>query len=146
MGKDFEIKRLHPREIKGYNSKHYMFFNLFLPKVITIDKPGVIYNFVNKKFGGVSAKRRALFYFEDIFVDIQKETIYFLGKKKATEIWYKIGKDSGTRYTLFGKSKRIPNFLLPNIVNYILTSLLNGGLGAARNYYYDGKNYLKLKH
>ena len=55
--------------------RDYLFNKLFFPKVVVIDKPGIIYNTVANKLSGKETKKRIVWYFEDVIVNLQLETI-----------------------------------------------------------------------
>jgi len=119
--------------------KDYWLGKLLFPKTVIIDKPGVIISKTLSKYGGKENKRRIIFQFEDIIVNLQLETIKELGKEKAGKLFYQFGKDITTRYMLLSKAKKLPSFLLPSAIYYILDTFRAGGLSVAENVYYDNK-------
>lgn len=125
------------------NIKDYIFNKLFFPKVVTIDKPGIIYNIFSRKFGGRQTKRVVL-YFEDIIANLQLETVEVLGKQSTNDLWYKIGKDVGARYMLLGKSKKPPSYLLPIIIDYLLTGFSSTGFSITQKQKFNHKKRLLI--
>lgn len=119
--------------------KDYLFNKLFFPKVVKIDKPGIIYTISDRKFGNPGARKRIIWHFEDIVVNLILETVKELGKKKTQELWYKIGKDVGTRYLLLAKIKPLPLFILNHVIVYIFQSLKAGGFSLAEDIKYNSK-------
>jgi hypothetical protein len=105
-----------------------------------IDRPGIIYNVISKRYGRGNSKKRIVFHFEDIIANLQLETIKELGKEKTEELWYKIGKDVGTRYMLLSKAKKPPSFLMPTIIDYMFSSLRGGGLSSAKKVFFNNKS------
>ena len=92
------------------NIQKYLFNKLFFPKVVIIDKPGIIINKTIGKFGKEGTKTRVIYIFEDIYSELQLETIKDLGKDKTDLLWYKIGKDVIIRYFFLAKMKKIYPF------------------------------------
>ena len=128
------------------NIRNYIFSKLFFPKVVMIDKPGIIYNYVDRKFGSARAKKRIVFFFEDVFVNLQLETTKQIGKKKSDDLFYKIGKEQALRYMFLAKSSNIPSYLIPNIINYLFTTLQTSGFMLASEVILDNnKKSLVLK-
>ena len=115
------------------NIKNYLLNKLFFPKVAVIDQPGIIYNVLSRRYGHVSSKKRIVFLFEDMFAEIQKEAIAQLGKEKASELFYKIGKDFGVSFMLLGKAKKVPSFVLPEVMEFIADNFRGGGFSIAEN-------------
>ncbi|MBS3130894.1 hypothetical protein J4212_00520 [Candidatus Woesearchaeota archaeon] len=93
----------------------------------------------SSKYGGKGSRKRVLYYFEDIIVDLELATIEVLGKKKALDLWYEVGFDSGIRYALFGDKKGISLNKFPYILDFIIKSLQSAGASACDNYQYDEK-------
>jgi len=79
------------------------------------------------------------FFFEDILVNLQLETIKKIGYKKTADLWYKIGKDIGTRYFLLGKIRQIPQFLLPLTINHIFSGFKQAGMSIGTQIKFDSK-------
>ncbi len=111
--------------------KRYLFDKLFFPKVAIIDRPGIIINKTISRFGKEGVKTRVIYNFEDIAVNLYLETVKKLGKKKTDNLWYKIGKESGIRYFLFAKNKKIPPVLLLPIIEHTFNS---AGFAFCRKY------------
>lgn len=127
------------------NIKKYIFDKLILPKVITINKPGIIYNVVDSKYSKKKNKKRFIWYFEDNIAALQKETAKRFGKKETKKLWYKIGKKVTLRYMIFSEMKRPPSFLRPIILEYILKKGQSGGISLSENIKYDKKETLILE-
>jgi len=119
---------------------NYTLNKLFFPKVVTIDKPGIIYTIADRKFGSPSVKKRIIWYFEDPMISLQQETIKTMGKKQCSELWYRIGKDVGTEFMLLSKIRKIPSFLLPSVLDTISNRLKSAGFTALGNFEYIPKN------
>ena len=115
------------------NIKQFILRKLFFPKVAVIDQPGIIYNLLSRKYGGKKSRKRIVFIFEDIFAEIQKEAIKQIGAKEASELFYKIGKDFGVSFMLLGKAKKVPYFLLPEVMEYITNNFKGGGFSITDN-------------
>lgn len=120
----------------------YTMNKLFFPKKIVIDKPGIIINELSRRYGGVKSRRRTVFFFEDPGANLQVKTTKELGKDNAAELWYKIGKNVGTRYMLLANPKKMPSFLLPQTIDYIFNALKSAGFSIFEkiNYNYKKKS------
>jgi hypothetical protein len=116
---------------------NYTLSKLFFPKVIMVDNPGITYSYVDRKFGTPKAKRRMIWHFEDIIVNLQLEATKELGIEKTSELWYKIGKDVGMRYISFSGMKKAPSFLLGSILKYIFKTLYSSGQSFAEKISFD---------
>ena len=66
----------------------------------------------------------------------QLTTIKKIGLSETSELWYRIGKDAGTRYMLFGKTKKVPDIILPTLVRYIFSSFAGVGFSIAKKITY----------
>jgi len=124
--------------------KDYWISKLLFPKTVIVDKPGIIISKALSKFGRKEDKRRIIFHFEDIIANLQLETIKKLGKNKAGEIFYSLGKDITTRYMLVSDTKKIPSFLLPSAIKYVLEVFRAGGLSVADKINYDSKKKILI--
>ena len=122
------------------NIRDYLFNKLFFPKVVVIDKPGIIYSETSKKYGKTKSKKRQVWFFEDVIAHLQLETAKKFGNKRASEIWYEIGKNIGARLLLFGGPKKVSSFFLPSIINYVFNSLRSGGLSLAETIEFNPAN------
>ncbi|MBD3249292.1 hypothetical protein GF336_04570 [Candidatus Woesearchaeota archaeon] len=111
---------------------NYTLSKLFFPKVVVIDKPGVIYTKQDRLFGNPITRRRIVYYFEDILVELHKETVKQIGPKKTAELWYKIGKDVGTRFLLLSKVRKPNHLLIQPILDHIFAGLRSGGQSFAK--------------
>ena len=98
-----------------------------------INEPGLIYNVLPKKYGHSDSKRRIMFVFEDILVNIQSESRKKIGLQKTEELLYCIGKDVGYRYLIQGNIRKIPSFLIPTLLDFIFTCLRGGGMSFAED-------------
>lgn len=128
------------------NVREYLFNKIFFPKVAMIDRPGIIINKTSRKFGGKVSQKRTIFHFEDIFANLQLETISKLGRKQNSEIYYKIGKDLGIRYMILANAKRPSKFLLPFIIKILFEMIKSNGSTVTNNVNFDNnKNSLTLK-
>ncbi len=120
--------------------RNYILSRLFFPKVAIIDKPGIIISKTSSKYGKKEIKRRNIFLFEDIIADLQKKTIKKLGYEKASNLWYKIGKDTATLYMMDSKGRKIPKILESSIIEYIFSSFRAAGMSLAKEIRYNQKN------
>lgn len=126
--------------------KEYIFKKLFAPKTVIIDSPGLQFNKSSRRFGPEGTITRVVYNFEDIGVDLYKELVKQIGKTKADETWYKIGKDITTRYLLFGKGKKIPKLILPIAIRHIFKTFSSAGMSFAKEVKFDLEgNTLKTK-
>ena len=57
------------------NIKDYILAKLFFPRLVIIDKPGIIISEAARKYGHVSSRKRIVFHFEDIIINLQLETM-----------------------------------------------------------------------
>lgn len=105
----------------------YITAKLFFPKTAIIDRPGIIISKTLTKIANYEIKERMSYFFEDILVNLQLETIKEIGREKTAELYYKIGRDMGMRHVLFTKSKKPPSFLVPSIIDYVFKSFIAGG-------------------
>jgi len=119
--------------------KNFILTKLFFPKVAVIDRPGIIYNVLTKRYGRGESKRRVIFYFEDTMSDLFIETSKLLGKQENSDLWYKIGKEAGIRYMLLSNTSKFPKFLIPSIVKYVLVQFKLAGMSFADNIKYNPK-------
>lgn len=114
--------------------------NLLFPRKLIIDNPGIIINKFFRMYGEAHSQIRTIFYFEDILVNLQLETIKELGKERASELFYRMGKDMGKRYLLLAKAKKPPSFLLPLIIEHIFMGFRVSGLSLAENIKFNKNN------
>ncbi|NPE26664.1 hypothetical protein HNV12_01515 [Methanococcoides sp. SA1] len=114
--------------------------NLFFPKKVVIDRPGVIINQIARRYSKIRVRHRIIFFFEDIVARVQLKTLEEIGAEKTNELWYKIGKDFGVRYLLLANAKRPPVFLTDDVLNYMLAGFRSGGFSVAENIFHDEKN------
>ncbi len=120
--------------------KSYILNKLFFPKTIVIDRPGIIISKTTKWYGKTSSQKRIIWDFEDIFVSHQLEAIKRLGKKKASDLYYKIGKDVGTKYVLLaGARKKTNKFFLKPAIEFICYTLNASGISISKNICFDSK-------
>ncbi len=113
--------------------------DLFLPKFGIIDRPGMIISRTSRRFGGQESQKRQIFYFEDTLANLQLETIKEIGKEKTAELWYRIGRDMGARYSLLSKARVVPKFLRPMVINFLVNMCSAAGL-SIKSIEYDNKN------
>ena len=65
------------------------------------------------------------------------ETVKKIGKKKTDDLWYRIGKESGTRYSLFVGKRKIPSSVLPLIIQHVFNTLASVGMTFAKDVKYS---------
>jgi len=104
---------------------NYFVEKLLYPKVAVIDRPGIIISKTSSWYSS-SSQKRLLFHFEDLFVANQLAAVRKIGKKKASELYYCIGKDVGYRYMLLSGAKP-PKILHDKIIQYISRTLASTG-------------------
>jgi hypothetical protein len=121
------------------NVRNFLFNKLFFPKAVIINKPGVIYSYVDRKFGSPVSKRRMIYFFEDTFVNLQVRTIKKLGLKKTQLIYYQLSKKQVARYLLIANLKKPPSFLVAPIIKYIMKIYRSAGASAAEKVSYNHK-------
>lgn len=127
------------------NIREFILKKFIFPKVLIIDNPGII---ISKSFSRYSKKevnRRIIYYFEDTIVDLQSKTLRELGKQKTEELWYKIGKDIGVEFLSSINMKKIPSWLLNNIIKYTFESLGNTGATVTQKITYKKEGRLILQ-
>jgi len=122
---------------KDFDIKYYFFSKMFFSKRVIIDKPGVIINKLSRKYGGDKSQHRVVYFFEDVYVDLQLKTIDKIGKEKTDMMYYEIGKDYMQRYFLFSKAKKPPSFLTSSILRYMLLGFRSSGFSVAKNTKYN---------
>ena len=126
--------------------QNYFLEKLILPKKVIINEPGIIINQIYKKHGGIRSRQRSIFYFEKIFINLQLDLKKELGEENSFNIWYKIGKDIGTRYVILSKIKKIPPIMIYKIINYMLVGFKSGGQSFCKNIeYYQKEEKLLIK-
>ncbi len=113
------------------NIRDYLFNKLFFPKVVVIDRPGIIINKTSRKYGGEISKKRVIFHFEDIFVNLQMETIKKFGKERVSDMYYKLGREIGIMHMLSGGAKKPPTFLIKPIIELVIKNL--GWVGLSKD-------------
>lgn len=119
--------------------KGYFFDKLIFPKVVIIDKPGIIISKTIGRFSKREINTRAIYYPENIGIDLYINTKRKIGIEKTDELWYKIGKDTATRRLSFLGKSEIPNILIPSIVEHIFKIFYSIGMGFAKNIDYNHK-------
>jgi len=119
--------------------KKYILSKLILPKTLIIDRPGIIINKTTRRYGKESVRTRIIYHFEDIAINLYSEVLKKLGKEKADFLWYKIGKEAGTRYFLFVKRRKMPSLLMPLIIKHIFRTFDAAGMSFARDIFYNKK-------
>ncbi len=124
--------------------RRYWFDKLLAPRVVVIDRPGILINKIISKFGKEGVKTRIIYHFEDIPVNLYLETVKKLGKEKTDDLWYKIGKDMAIRYLLFNKDKKIPKIVLPLVIKHIFNTFNSAGMSFAEKIHYNPKRKLLL--
>ncbi|MCK4997696.1 hypothetical protein KAS08_05315 [Candidatus Pacearchaeota archaeon] len=128
------------------NIKNYVLNNLFLSKRVIIDKPGFIIHCASAFYGLKQSKKRIIYFFEDDFIDLQKNTIKDIGKKKASFLYYKIGKDFVTRHLNFSSSKSPPLFLKSYLIKRIFESFSSAGMSIGDNVSFNENNNSIVLH
>ncbi len=119
------------------NIRDYTYIQLYFPKVVVIDKPGIIINKTVSKFGKEGIRTRVIYHFEDLSVNLYLDTVKKIGKEKAGDLWYRIGKDCGKSYFLFMKKIDISEKLLPLVIKHIFNTLSSSGVTFGESVYYS---------
>jgi len=120
------------------NAKDFFINKIIFPNVLITDRPGVIISKTLGIFG--NRKRRMIYDFEDIFASLQRETLAELGNGRASDLFYKIGKDVGTQYSFFFSKQKIPTLFLQSFINYTFSRLASVGMSFAKFISFDPKN------
>ncbi len=131
------------------NIKSYILNKLIFPKAVTISQPGLILTKVIRKENSSLLIGRLAYIFEDILVELQKETLKKIGEKKTDEIWYKIGKDLVISYFLTLNAKKPPKFFLDSVLKYIFQRFFATGITIGSEIKFDKDRlslYLKGKN
>jgi len=118
---------------------NFLFSKILFPKKLVLGNPGVIINRFPRKYGGQKIAMRTIFYFEDISANLQLETISRLGKKRASEFFYILGKDLGARYLLHVRANRPSRLFLASIIEYVFLGFASSGLSLAESIDFDLK-------
>jgi hypothetical protein len=134
----FSIERL---KMKINNIKSFIFKKWFFPKIIKINKPGVIITKGVKKYGKSTSINRPAFIFENSLSDLQTETVKKIGKEKTLDLWYKIGKDIIFSYFLVSKAKKPPKIFLQEILEYIISRIVISGMTLGTDINFDKKDF-----
>jgi len=121
------------------NIRDYIFNKLIFPKVLIVDKPGIIINKSISKFGKEKARTRVVYHFEDIAVNLYLESIKKLGREKTDDLWYKIGKDGATRYLFSLRKKIIQEKLSKLILDQVFNTICGTGMTFAERFNYNLK-------
>ena len=101
---------------------------VYFPRNVIIDRPGIIINKLSQKYSPEAPRKRIAYYFEDVFVRLQLNTINKLGEEKAKEFFYKVGKEIGARYMLLSKIRAAKQFPLSTIIESIFSNLRANGM------------------
>lgn len=120
--------------------KGYILNKLFFPKTIVIDKPGIVISKTSTWYGKKGKGKRIIYFFEDIFSNLQRKTLNTIGEEKARLLFYKIGRDVGLRYVLLANSNKPPTLLLDSIIKYILNAMKGSGMSLAGEISFDQLN------
>lgn len=120
--------------------RDYFFEKLVFPKRAIIDKPGILINQLSRRYGGIKNRQRTVYFFEDVFLNLQLETIKCIGREKSSKLWYEIGEAVGKRYLALGGSRAVPPSLLPLVIDYVFSGFRSGGLSLATNIKFNSIN------
>lgn len=107
---------------------------LLFPKALRTEEQGIITEEITNILG--SSRRRIVYSFEDIFVDLQNALIQEIGNAETAELYYRIGKSVGTRYVLLASPKKPPKFLLGEIVPLVFYGISRIGFSVAEQIEY----------
>ena len=120
--------------------KKHFFRKFIFPKVLIIDKPGLI---VSKNFNNLNSRAhnmRIVYNFEDFYVNLYFDTLKNLGKEKTDNLWYRMGKDLGIRYFLFNGLTNFPFSKVTLALKYFQAMFIMIGMGFCKNLNYDISN------
>ncbi|MFW5886581.1 MAG: hypothetical protein ACOCUL_02375 [Bacteroidota bacterium] len=121
------------------NVTKFFFREIVSPRIFVMDKPGIVYNVLASKYSTNTAKKRVVFHFEDIEAHLEYAAEKKLGKKTASSLFYRYGKESGMRYMLTGGKKKIPSWKIPVLVDFIFSAYKMAGMSFAENVFYDNE-------
>ncbi len=126
--------------------KEFLLKKLFFPRVITLDRPGIIISKTLSRSGSEMYRRRNVWHFESIAARLQMDLAERIGKENASSVWYRIGKDGTTRYLLLADARPPPKLLVPAFVKYVFQLFYTSGMGFCRDMHFSNKtSVLKLK-
>jgi hypothetical protein len=126
-------------------SKYKIIDKIYFPKNVTIHTPGIIINKTSRVFGGIKSQKRCVYHFEDIFAGLQLETIKEIGKERASQLYYNIGKELGFGYMIIGKVKKPQKILLPFFLRHIFEVIKSNGTTVTEKVTFRDKNYVILE-
>ena len=124
--------------------KRFILEKGFFPKVVLINRPGVIINKIVQKYGGKSSINRMAYIFEDSLVNLQLDTIKKIGPEKTSELWYRIGKDMSLSYLLVSKAKRPPKIIFYDVLEYLFNRLAISGISVGTNVIFNSNRFLLI--
>lgn len=122
-----------------WNIRDYTLNKLIFPRILVIDKPGVIINSASAFYGLKQSRKRIAYFFEDDFVALDAATVDLIGKEKTSELNYKIGKHFVSRH-LKPSGKEVPSFLRQSFVKKACESFQSAGVSILGNVSFEGKN------
>lgn len=122
-------------------AKNYFLEKLIFPKVVVIDRPGVIVNrHIRKVTKNILSQTRSVFFFEKFIIDLYEGVKDVHGPEEADLLWYRITKNAGIRFSLFSKGwNRVPDFILPDVLKRFFYVLSTVGLSFAERFEMDRK-------
>lgn len=122
----------------GFSSGITRFFlsRIITPRLMVVDRPGVVYNVLGRKYGSKTSKKRTVFHFEDVHAHLESNVIENIGVE-ANDLFYKYGKESGLRYMLTSGKKEIPSWKIPIVIDFVFKAFRLGGMTFAERIDYD---------
>ena len=127
-----------------FDIRKYVLERLHFPKLVVFDKPGMILHKKKPFFGGKEVVTRTIFVFEEVYSDLFINTLKEIGVHKASELWYRIGKEVALRYLGFYNGFRRNESNIKKMLNYFSKHFSGAGMSAFDNYNCDfdkGKFY-----
>jgi hypothetical protein len=135
------------------NIKNHLLKKFIFPKRFIFDEPGIIFNKSISRLTGRSTFTRVVFFFEEFFVDLYKYTVKEIGEEETSKLWYGIGRDVGLRYLSFSGVKKVPRWMISQIIQVTFDAISGSGLGFFKKlkndedfFIVEGKHALIIRH
>ncbi len=124
----------------------YTLKKLFFPRRIIIDVPGAILSSAHTIYSKKKINRRIVFIPEEFFVELFKKTRLELGKEKAADFLYSLGRDCAKLHIFLSGVSKPPKILLSLFIESIFKILLaSGGTVATEVKFIKKNNRLVIK-
>ncbi|MBN2367997.1 hypothetical protein JXC34_03185, partial [Candidatus Woesearchaeota archaeon] len=119
-----------------------IFDKIYYPELISISEPGRITSRGSDNYGKAFKKKRQVYLFERAFTDLQTSIMKKVGKKKAEEIFYRIGKDTGYRFMLLANMGKSRRYLVPIKLKLIFFMFRMFGFTLNEEILFDNKSMI----